>query len=93
MPKKNLRLEILEKLSTLMTAGFGLVAALAWNSAIQDLFRRVNFFGTPDSILAKFVYAFVVTVIVVIVTYSIGRSINRLKDDLGLNPDEDEKEK
>jgi len=76
-----------------MTAGFGLVAALAWNSAIQDLFRRVNFFGTPDSILAKFVYAFVVTVIVVIVTYSIGRSINRLKDDLGLNPDEDEKEK
>lgn len=87
MSKKQLRLEILEKLSTLATAGFGLVAALAWNSAIQDLFKRINIFGAQDSILAKFVYAGLVTVVVVVITFSISRSINKIKDQLGLNED------
>ena len=30
--------DVLEKLSELMTAAFGLVAALAWNDAIKSLF-------------------------------------------------------
>ncbi len=30
---------VIEKLSTLITAAFGLVAALAWNDAIKALFR------------------------------------------------------
>ena len=90
---KNLKLEILEKLATLTTAGFGLVAALAWNSAIQDLFKQVNVFGQPDSLLAKFVYAFAITVMVVLVTYAIGRSVNRAKGELGPDADEPEDEK
>ncbi len=79
MSKKNLRLEILEKLSTLATAGFGLVAALAWNSAVQDLFARATFFGDEDSIAAKFVYAVGVTVVVEVITFGIGRSVNKIK--------------
>ena len=84
MSKKQLQLEVLEKLATLVTAGFGIVAALAWNSAIQDLFKRLTLFGTPDSLIAKFVYAFAVTMIVVVATYMIGKSVTTLKTDLGL---------
>ena len=79
MSKKRLRLEILEHMATLATAGFGLVAALAWNSAIQDLFEKINMFGSPDGLAVKFIYAALVTAIVVLVTIGIGRSINKLK--------------
>lgn len=86
MSKKRLRLEILEQIGTLATAGFGLVAALAWNSAIQDLFATVNVFGSPDGVAVKFVYAGAVTVIVVLVTVVISRSISKLKEQLGIRP-------
>jgi hypothetical protein len=33
-----MKIEVLEKLSELITAAFGLVAALAWNEAIRSLF-------------------------------------------------------
>jgi hypothetical protein len=86
MSKKRLKLEVLEKMAKLATAGFGLVAALAWNSAIQDLFKKANPFGKPDDIAVKFIYAIVVTVIVVGVTILISRSTNKLKEDLDLSP-------
>ena len=58
--------EVLDKLVELITAAFGLVAALAWNTAIQELFTAV-LPGAGD-LVAKFLYAVVVTVIVVFVT-------------------------
>ena len=36
---RQLRLEILQKVTDLMTAGLGLVAALAWNEAIKAFFK------------------------------------------------------
>jgi len=36
--------DVIEKLAALITAAFGLVAALAWNTAIQEIFKRI--FGT-----------------------------------------------
>ncbi|CAN5906742.1 hypothetical protein BH23ACT11_BH23ACT11_00500 [soil metagenome] len=33
--------EVLDKILQLMTAAFGLVAALAWNEAIQGLFTAI----------------------------------------------------
>jgi hypothetical protein len=33
--------EVLDKLVELITAAFGLVAVLAWNTAIQELFAAV----------------------------------------------------
>lgn len=87
--KKDLKLEILEKMSTLVTAGFGLVAALAWNNAIKALFEAV--FGTQSNIIAMFVYAAVVTVIVVLVTVKLGRLVNRAKEELGLVEEEKKK--
>ncbi|NQU78043.1 hypothetical protein HQ544_05085 [Candidatus Falkowbacteria bacterium] len=80
--KKDLKLEILEKVATLVTAGFGLVAALAWNSAIRALFDKV--FGEQSGIIAMFVYAVVVTVVVVLATIKLGRAVNKVKEELGL---------
>ena len=42
--------EILTQIAALSTAAFGLVAALAWNGAIQAIFKEI--FGTADSIKA-----------------------------------------
>jgi uncharacterized membrane protein len=78
MSNKKLRLEILEKMSGLMMAGFGLVAALAWNEAIQDLFKKIEIFSR-NSLLSKFIYAVLVTVIIVVVTYYLGKSVDKLK--------------
>ncbi|MBU1039216.1 hypothetical protein KKC17_03275 [Patescibacteria group bacterium] len=89
MSQKSLRLEILEKVSQLATAGFGLVAALAWNDAIQTLFKEL--FGTQSAVWAKFGYAILITVLVVLVTYKLGNLINKLKEQLGLNDQEDKK--
>jgi hypothetical protein len=71
--------EVLEKIVQLLTAAFGLVAALAWNTAIQQLFTRI--FGDAGDLAAKFLYAVVVTVIVVFVTIRLGRLAERLKQD------------
>ena len=57
-------LDVIDKLSALITAAFGLVAALAWNSAIQEIFKEV--FGEQSSIPAMVGYAVFVTVIAVI---------------------------
>ena len=82
---KKLHLEVLEKLSQLVTAGLGLVAALAWNSLIQDLFKKL--FGTQSDLWAKFGYALIVTLIVVIITLQISRAVNRLKEEIKIDDD------
>ncbi len=58
--------EVIEKIAALLTAAFGLVAALAWNGAIQAIFKEV--FGSAENIAAMLTYAVVVTIIAVIVT-------------------------
>jgi hypothetical protein len=62
-----------------MTAAFGLVAALAWNEAIQGLFTVI--FGEAGNLYAKFFYAILVTVIVVYATIRLGRLSDRIKKD------------
>ena len=63
--------EVIEKVAALITAAFGLIAALAWNEAIQEIFRLV--FGDQSGIWAMLFYAVVVTIIAVVVTIWIGR--------------------
>ena len=63
--------EVIEKIAALVTAAFGLVAALAWNGAIQELFKLI--FGEQSTLVAMFVYAVVVTIIAVIAVVLIGR--------------------
>lgn len=70
--------EVIDKLAALVTAAFGLVAALAWNSAIQEIFKTI--FGEQSSIPAMVGYAVFVTVIAVIFTLWIGFVSNKAKE-------------
>jgi type VI protein secretion system component VasK len=70
--------QILDKFSQLITTVLGLVAALAWNEAIQQLFRQV--LGEAGGALAaKLFYAFVVTIIVIFATIAVSRAAERAK--------------
>lgn len=60
-----------EKMITLILAGFGLVAALAWNDAIQTLFNSL--FPQGSGLIGKFGYALIVTLIVVIISLHLKR--------------------
>jgi len=71
---------VLEKMAALLTAAFGLVAALAWNSAIQAIFQKI--FGEQSSITAMLSYAIIVTLIAVIVTIQIGKAAEKAKTKL-----------
>ena len=55
-----------KKSIALIMDGFGLVAALAWNEAIKSLFE--NLFQDKGSIISKFSYAVIVTIIIVLVS-------------------------
>ncbi|MCI0479344.1 DUF5654 family protein [Candidatus Uhrbacteria bacterium] len=70
-----LRLTILKKTLELMTAAFALVAALAWNDAIQGLFLWI--FGPQSNVAAKFVYAVAVTGLIVWIGFKLAR-VNRI---------------
>ncbi|HEY79119.1 MAG TPA: hypothetical protein G4O09_08415 [Dehalococcoidia bacterium] len=72
-----MKAEVMDKLAALITAAFGLVAALAWNGAIRAIFEAI--FGTADNITAMLVYAVVVTIIAVLATIWIARSVKRAK--------------
>lgn len=64
--------EVIEKLAALITAAFGLIAALAWNDAIRSLFAE----GGPLYFLAAYgvwAYALFVTILTVIAAIWIGK--------------------
>ena len=63
---KETKKAVKEKMFTLILAGFGLVAALAWNDAIQTLFKVL--FPKSEGVIGKFVYALLVTLIIVFIT-------------------------
>ena len=69
--------EVLTQIAALLTVAFGLVAALAWNGAIQAIFKEI--FGTADSIPAQLGYAIIVTIIAVIVIIWIARAVAHAK--------------
>lgn len=58
--------EVWQQTVTLLLGGLSLVAALAWNDAIISLFKQI--FPAAGNLIAKFVYAVVVTAIIVTVS-------------------------
>ena len=75
---KSLKLQVLETTSALMTAAFGLVAALAWNDAIKTFIG--DFFESGSTLVPQLVYAIIVTIVAVIFIILIARTIGKLKD-------------
>ncbi|HLA23187.1 MAG TPA: DUF5654 family protein [Candidatus Nanoarchaeia archaeon] len=58
--------EILKKFNVLITGAFAFVSALAWNTAIQELFKEI--YPTKTGLVAMFTYAIFVTLIAFFVT-------------------------
>lgn len=66
--------ELFAQLFTLSTSGFGLVAALAWNEAIQGFVKEFIEPRIPGSgLLSKLIYALLVTGLAVLVTYQLSK--------------------
>ena len=72
-----LKQEVLDKIAALVTAAFGLVAALAWNDAIKAVFREI--FGTSDAVGPMLAYAIIITIIAVILTIIVARAAAKAK--------------
>lgn len=68
----------------LSTAGFGLVAALAWNEAIQAFVNDylAKYLEHGPAVVSKFIYAVLITSFAVFVTYQLAKIVR----------DEEEKE-
>lgn len=66
--------EVINQIANLVTTAFGLVAALAWNEAIQSWFKSQETLraGGP------WLYAILVTIIAVLATMWIGRVATRI---------------
>ncbi len=73
--KKSIQKELLKQMLTLATSGFGLVAALAWNSLIQEFVNSYVKALLPQGsgIISLLIYAVIVTVLAVLVTYQLSR--------------------
>ena len=70
--------EVLDKFAELITVALGLVAALAWNTAIQNLFNKI--FGEAGAALVgQFVYAIIITLVVIFATISVSRAAERAR--------------
>ncbi|HWS81631.1 MAG TPA: DUF5654 family protein [Rubrobacter sp.] len=65
--------EVLDRFSELVTTALGLVAALAWNTAIQNLFDTV-FGGSGSKLAGQFLYATLITLVVIFAAIAVSRA-------------------
>lgn len=79
--QNRLSIEIVRQILTLATAGFGLVAALAWNSLIQEFVDSYVRTWLPKGgkIESLAIYAIIVTILAVFVTYQLSKVLRRLE--------------
>lgn len=80
--RNEFKVEMLEAFAALITAAFGLVAALAWNDAIKTTIN--NFFDSSLDVTigqfgALYFYAIIVTFIAVLFTIWIARASKKAK--------------
>lgn len=88
--KNDFLTELLDKFTALITSGFGLVAALAWNDAIKAVFEE--FIPTDrGEVWAKVGYAAFITFIIVLIVYQLSRLTERLKKGVKTALKDDEK--
>jgi len=76
--------DVIDKFAALITAAFGLIAALAWNDAIKALFKGpcgAEGAGALCSLSSggPWVYALIVTLIAVFATLWIGKAAEKAK--------------
>lgn len=80
--KKKVSVEIVTQMLSLATSGFGLVAALAWNSVIQSFVTNyiAKWLPNGSGIISLLIYAVVVTILAVLVTLQLSKLKERLEN-------------
>jgi uncharacterized membrane protein YidH (DUF202 family) len=71
--------EFVATVISLLTTALGVVAALAWNSALTKLFE--TYLGPGGAVAALFIYAVAITVVSVIVIIALARIAGRIGAD------------
>lgn len=76
---KELKKEFSKQLLKLVTSGFGLVAALAWNELIKEIVAEYikPAVGGASGIISLFIYAVLITILAVLVTYNLSRVVEK----------------
>ncbi|SRR3989344_2348685 len=79
---KKLQLAFVKQMLSLATSAFGLVAALAWNNVIREF---VDYYIKPylpqgSGILSLLIYAIIITVLAVLVTFNLSRISEKLEE-------------
>lgn len=78
--EKKFHEELITQLLALSTSGFGLVAALAWNQAIQSFVTQFIVPRIPGSgIISQLIYAVLITGLAVLITYQLSKISNHLE--------------
>lgn len=73
MLKDEIKMQIRKQTAGYVTTALSLVAGLAWNDAVKSLIE-IFFPLDTSGVLIKFIYAVVITVVVVILSTSLLRS-------------------
>jgi len=77
--EKKLHVEVVRQMLTLATSGFGLVAALAWNSVIQEFVNNYikKLLPNGSTIWSLLIYAVIVTLLAVVITYNLSKFLKK----------------
>jgi hypothetical protein len=78
---QKLHVEIVKQMVTLSTSAFGLVAALAWNSVIQEFVNTYvkKWLPAGSGIISLLIYALIITVLAVLITVQLSKLSERLQ--------------
>lgn len=79
---KKLHIEVVRQMVTLSTSGFGLVAALAWNSVIQEIVNDYikKWLPQGSGLISLLIYAIIITILAVFVTLELSKLLKRLEN-------------
>ncbi len=68
-----------KQLLKLVTSGFGLVAALAWNELIKEIVSEYikPSVGKASGIISLLIYAVIITFLAVLVTYNLSKVVKK----------------
>lgn len=80
--EKAFHVELISRMITLSTSGFGLVAALAWNNVVQEFVKNyLNLYlPTGSGVVSLFIYAIIITALAVFVTYQLAKLQKRIEN-------------
>ena len=85
--QKPLHIEVIRQMLALATSGFGFVAALAWNNVIQEFVNvYLKKFLPGSGMFTLLIYAVIVTLFAVIVTFQISNLLAKVDPDVKDNP-------